>query len=162
MLLKPGDIFCSKNPMALGKAIAAVETFWSADNHAQYGHAGIITSQTGNTLEALWTVKSQNLWKAYKGSKVLIGRNVDMGPSLFKHGMEGIRKHKGQLYPFWRLALCIVPPLSKYLKFSGKLVCSELTGKFLYEAGFSAWEQYHGLTPDHVADRIRRWKGWEI
>lgn len=160
--LQPGDLFCSRNPMALGRAICGVEKWYSVDNRAEYSHTGIITNAQGMTLEALWTVKAQNIFTAYKGTKVLICRHELMDSESYWKGYNAVRKHIGQVYPFWRLIFALYPPAAKYINFLDRLVCSELVGKFYSIAGIPGWEYYHGLTPDNLADRGRRWEGFSI
>lgn len=158
-VLKPGDIFLSKNPMALGIAINAVQTFWSTDNKSEYSHSGIILDSAGKTLESLWTVKNQNLWDAYKGEQILIARHKLMSQGRFDLGYSKIEKHIGQVYPLWRLPIMVFPPAGKYLSF-GRVVCSELTCKMLNGAGFNI--EWKGKNPDNVHDMVRRWADWEI
>jgi hypothetical protein len=158
--LKPGDLFCTRNPMALGRAICGVQKWYSADNKAEYSHAGIIISAKGMTLEALWTVKRQNIFTAYKGTKVLICRHELMDQEAYWKGYNAVVKHIGQVYPFWRLAFALYPPVAKYINFLDRLVCSELVGKFYSTAGIPGFEYYHGLTPDHIADRGKNFEGF--
>jgi len=161
--LLPGDIFCSRNPMWLGIAINAVQRFWDVDNQCDYGHAGIITGVFGNTLEALWTVKAQNVWRAYDSPDrggLLIGRNQNMTYDKFLAGMEAVKVYKGNPYPLWRLFLHLIPPLGKYLSTGKFLVCSELTAKFLVGAGELNF--YKGVTPDYLQDMIEHWDEWDI
>ncbi len=160
--LQPGNLFCSRNPMALGRAICAVEKFYSVDNEAEYSHAGIITNTHGMTLEALWTVKPQNIYTAYKGTKVLICRHELMDDEAYWKGYNAVRKHIGQVYPFWRLVFALYLPAAKYINFLDRLVCSELVGKFYSVGGIPGFEHYHGLTPDHIADRAKNFKGFTI
>jgi len=147
--------------MALGRMITVAEKFWSSDNHAKYSHSGIIINPAGSTMEALWTVDYDNIFSKYKGCDVLICRHKYMGVGQYKRGFNGVKKHVGQIYPFWRLVFCLVPPVSKYVGF-GRLVCSELVGKFLYKSGMNDFKQFQGLTPDHIADRTRKWKDWNV
>lgn len=157
--LKPGDIFCSRNPMMLGRAINAVQTIWSKDNKSEYSHSGIILDSKGTTFEALWTNKKQNIFKAYAGRNVLIGRHRNMSSEVFEKGWEGIKKHEGKWYAGYRLPLFFIPFLAKYINF-GLGVCSELTMKFLYKAGLA--EAWKGWNPDDVADMINKWKDYKI
>jgi len=159
--LQKGDIFVTRNPMALGRAINAIQRVWSTDNESTYSHAGIIIDPDGLTFESLWTVKRQNIWKAYHGDKVLIGRSSYMSPQAFEVGFEAIKEHEGDWYPFHRLFLHIIPPLAKYISV-GPMVCSELVGRFLNEAEIPYFESYKGLNPDTIADRIERWKQFTV
>lgn len=163
MELKKGDIFCTRNPMALGMAINAMQKLWSKDNESTYSHAGIIveggSSEEAVTFEALWTNKRQNLYDAYRGKKVLIGRNVHMTDELFQKGWEGVKHHEGQVYAGYRLPLFFVPFLAKYLSL-GLGVCSELAMKFLYKADLS--DAWRGWNPDDVADMIHNYKDYCI
>ena len=160
MDLRPGDIFCTINPMALGKAINFVQKVWSGDDQAIYSHAGIITSEEGDTLEALWTVKQSNLSK-YKGKQVLIGRHRDMTPAKHNAAIYQIKqRHEGQWYPIHRLIFHLIPPLAKYIHFSNHPVCSELAAMYLVAAKFI--QKWAGKTPDYIADMITKWFWWEI
>lgn len=158
--VRPGDIFCTRNPMWLGRAINAVQKFWSSDNESVYSHSGIIIDTAGTTLESLWTIREQNIEDAYSGSGVIIGRHKLMTRKAFEEGLKCVMKHKGQIYPFHRLIFHLFPPAAKYISTGGFPVCSELACKFLAAAGLlNSWK---GKNPDHVADMIRRWRMWDI
>ncbi|MBW2600151.1 MAG: hypothetical protein JRC60_08815, partial [Deltaproteobacteria bacterium] len=92
--LQRGMIFCSRNPMALGRAINFIQKIHAKDNQSEYSHAGIIirAGEQPISFEALWTNKRQDFYKAYKGKKVLIGRHKDMTLKLFDKGWNGIKK----------------------------------------------------------------------
>lgn len=160
-VLLPGDEFATKNPMALGCAINLVQRAGAADDESEYTHTGIVTAPDGTTLEALWTVKAQNLWTAYRGERVLIVRNMNMTPDVYRAGLAKIEKHRGQWYPVHRLALHLVG-LAKWIHW-GRVVCSELTAKF--EAGCAEhlgldaasgfMTNHYGVNPDDLADRWR-------
>jgi hypothetical protein len=157
--LNPGDIFCTRNPMALGRAINAVQRFHAIDNESKYSHAGIITDSAGTTFESLWTIRHSHL-REYLGQKVLIGRHAVMGRGVFEVGYSHLLKHEGRIYPFHRLFLHLIPPLAKYVSTGRYLVCSELVGRFLYECGLK--DYWKGVNPDHVADWIRKFRIFEI
>jgi len=157
--LKKGDIFCTRNPMALGRAINFVQKIKSKDNKAEYSHSGIIMHEDGMTFEALWTNKRQNLFTDYQGRKVLIGRHKGMTDAKFQLGWNGIKKHEGKWYAGHRLIFFLIPFAAKYINL-GLGVCSELTMKFLYKAKLAdAWKSWN---PDDVADMIKKWKDYEI
>lgn len=161
MELRKGDIFCSRNPMMLGRTINGVQKFWAKDNKSQYSHSGFLIQGGSNAVsfEALWTNKTQNFYKAYSGTQVLIGRHKDMDYKTFAKGWNGVNHHLGKVYAGHRLLFFLIPPLAKYLNF-GLAVCSEMTMKFLFKAGLTAvWK---GWNPDDVADMIRNYKDWEI
>ena len=145
--------------MALGKAINALQKFWSADNESTYSHAGIILNKDGRTFESLRRIKKSKL-KNYKGVKVLIGRHIKMDDWRFNIGWENIKHHKGQIYPYHRLLLHIIPPLAKYVSIGHFPVCSELVAKFL--VGCRMLETWKGKNPDHIADMIRKWDDYEV
>ena len=155
-----GDEFATKNPMALGCVINIIQKAKATDNESTYTHSGIITDPQGATLESLWTVKSQNLWEAYKGERVLIARNVNMDLGVYIAGMNKIKKHIGQWYPVHRLALHMIG-LAKFIHWD-RIVCSELTAKF--ETGCAEYapdremgflRNWYGVNPDNLTDR---WK----
>ena len=150
--LKRGDVFLSSNPMALGKIINAVQAFYARDKKSKYSHAGIILDPDGTTLEAVWTVKNKNLFDNYAGDEILIGRPITLTESDIDRGIKAIEKHKGQLYPFLRLFLFAIPPLVRRLPWY-KLVCSELTCKYLNKAGLKdiVWL---GKMPDDIDEII--------
>ena len=158
--LQPGDIFCTRNPMALGRAINAIQTFWASDNESKYSHAGIILDTEGTTYEALWTIKEQNLEEAYIGCGVLIGRTHFMTRAKFEAGLAEVLPFEGRIYPFHRLALHLIPPMAKYISTGQYLVCSELTARFL--VGAKCMTSWRGKNPDHLADMIRKWRTWKV
>ena len=159
MKLLPGDIFCTRNPMSLGRAIVVVQKFWSSDNQARYSHAGIIIGRPGITFEALWTNKKQDLFKAYAGEEVLIGWHDDMTLERFKAGWDRIKGSEGNIYPLWRIVFHVIPPLAKYLCSGNFKVCSERTGEFIDGTGiYPDGYFWKGKTPDNLADMIHRWK----
>lgn len=159
--LCPGDEFATKNPMALGFAINFVQKVKSVDNESEYTHTGIITDSSGATLEALWSVKSQNLWEAYRGQKMLIVRNIKMKDPVVAAGLAKISEHVGQWYPVPRLLLHLIG-LGKWIHWD-RVVCSELTAKF--ETGCAEYlgpdrasgfmRNHYGVNPDNLVDR---WK----
>ena len=156
-----GDVFCSTNPMSLGKAINTIQWIWSKDGESTYSHAGIFRDNNANTLESLWTVKSQNFFEAYKDDKVIIARYIGYCDAPIPTVIARIEKeHLGNIYPFWRIFLHIIPPLSKIGVFN-RLVCSELCAKYLYYLG-ARHSQYNSTNPDTLADEWRRWKDMEV
>lgn len=158
--LKRGDIFLSRNPMMLGRIINFWQALWAKDRKATKSHAGIILDEKGTTFEALWTVKSQNLWEAYKGQEVLIGRPATISEDDIERGIAIVENHKGQRYPFYRFLFFIVPPIARRVVFR-RLVCSELTCKYLYFAGLTdiVWA---GKVPDDIEEMILYHKDFEI
>ena len=175
--LKPGDIFCTRNPMWLGRAICWFEKIKSKDNHAEYSHAGIILNPAGTTFEAVWTNKKQNLFKAYAGQKVLIGRHDLMTIDTFRKGWAGVKKYEGQWYAGWRLLLHALPFAAK-LGTGGFAVCAEIARKFVSKSGVMLdttsaelvakfirtgescfWK---GWNPDDIDDMIKNYKGWSV
>ena len=155
MQLQPGDIFASCNPQSLGRLIDWVETLRSHDNDAEYGHTGVIIKADGTTVEALWSISSQNLFKDYKGQKVLIARWNGMTPEAYQKGFDSIKGHIGSTYPYYRLLLHALG-IGKFIHFKTP-VCSELTQKFLINAGATtiSGKTFWGLTPDNLVDEWR-------
>lgn len=153
--LKPGDVFASRNPQSLGKAINWLERLRSHDNEATYGHTGIIIKPDGTTVEAVWSITSQNLFKDYKGTKVLIARPVAMNPEAYAKGFDAIKCHIGTSYPYYRLLMHFLG-IGKFVHFKTP-VCSELTAKFLINAGIRclSGQNYWGVNPDNLVDEWR-------
>jgi len=165
--LEPGDVFCVAGTMSISRLIRWAEVFVSQDNAAHYGHAGIITSRYGTTLEALWTVKYAHL-DAYSGQRIIIAR--PLVTDTLPNGLVRFRKerslidvgcHVGQWYPVWRLALHLVPPLAKYLSNGRNLVCSELVAKYLTLIG-ARTGPYAGINPDNLADMFVAWRNFDV
>ena len=176
LILRPGDLFATRNPQALGRAINAVQIWWAKDGESMYSHAGIILDEKGTTFEATWTLKRQNLFEAYAGDKVCIARYAAMTDEIAKQAFDELmQEHEGKMYPAWRLFFHIVPPIAKYATWGGKfIVCSELVAKFLYivyqQNGWTdqygtKWPRhshYCGANPDMLSDEWHRWKSYKI
>jgi hypothetical protein len=152
ILLKPGDVFASRNPQGLGSAILLAEKMRSLDGEAKYGHTGIILDDQGTTFEALWTIKRQNIFEAYKGQQLLIARWQGMTPTAFECGFLSVKDQEGRMYPFYRLFLHMLG-LGK-IHVDGQEVCSEITCHFLIGAGAKvlSGKEWAGVTPDNLVD----------
>ena len=163
MEIKAGDIFCTRNPMMLGRLINFVQKVQSKDNASEFSHAGTFIKggdiKEAESFEALWTNKRQSFYKAYKGKRVLIGRHKDMTPEKFKKGWGGVKNREGEWYAGHRLLFFFIPVVAKYVCL-GLGVCSELVMKFLCKAGLEkAWK---GWNPDDIADMIHNYKNYEV
>jgi hypothetical protein len=164
----PGDEFATRNPMALGAVINFVQRAKAKDDESAYTHTGIVLDSAGTTLEALWRVKQQNLWEAYRGERVLIVRNLAMTQEIFCAGKDAVSPYIGQWYPAHRLVLHLAG-IAKWIHWK-RLVCSELTAKF--EAACAAFlgedrtagflRNYYGITPDDLTDRWRMSRYYRI
>jgi len=167
--LRPGDECCVENYGIVATGIDIAQKFNSKDNESTYTHAFLLTDRHGSTLEACKTVCRQNMFEVYRGRKIIIAR-----PMMDLAGNNITRKqilaalevlaaeHEGQVYPFWRIPLHIIPPLAKYVSWGGRfLVCSELTAKNAYLVG-ARHGQFAGATPDDRADEYRRWKNYRV
>lgn len=166
--LLPGDIVCvtysmdldpdGKNYLqaALTYGIRKTQCFNDVDGKAHFTHTFFITDVAGTTFEALWKYRKQNLYKAYAGQEVLIGRHHKMTRLAFYTAYSKLHSaYNGKNYPALKLpAFLFFPRLLKYIP--GKPVCSELTGKLLYDTG--CIDHWRGITPSYIADMIRRWK----
>lgn len=158
--LRRGDIFCTSNPMLLGKLILGVQRFHDLDNRADYSHAGLILSPKGTTFEALWTNRRANIFRSYAGKRVIIGRHRDMNLKSFAAGWDEVEHLEHRWYAGHRLFLHLIPPLAKYLRTGQFAVCSEIVAKFLCGAGFLSF--WAGVNPDYLADMIVQQKPWRI
>lgn len=160
--MRRGDFFCSANiggkSSFLSRNITRAERWWAKDNEASYGHSGIILNDSGDTMEALLTIKRQNIFADYMDTRVLIGRHIGMNKLRFERAYAAIRNYEGRLYPGWRLAFFLFcPPLAKFIHFAGMPVCSEFAGYFGHLAELEEFNTYWGLNPDDLADMIRKW-----
>lgn len=169
--LRIGDVFCSANPWVVGKIIQLFEKFWAVDGRAEYGHAGIIISpKTRGTFEALRTAKRSSL-DNYIGKPLLIVRPVKAHTNLGtgyvmlsqkkKAVVRLVNKHEGDIYPWWRLILHIIPPVARRVGTGGFLVCSELVAKYLHEIKVRP-KPFRGVNPDTLADEFVNWKNYEV
>lgn len=161
--LEIGDYFFVRGQGALAAMIRGVEWIHSRDNEATYGHAGIITSPAGATLEALWTVQ-RSMLACYQGQQILIARPVAtltgelISPATKKAAIEAlIKQHLGQPYPALRLPLFLFPTLAKFVATGHHVVCSELAAKYLYLIGARPYP-YMGVNPDTGADEAQLWR----
>jgi len=169
MNLKPGDVFCVEGSMpVIAPLIRMAERFWSIDDHADFGHAGIITTELGDTFEMLWTAQRSHL-NQYAGQQILIARPTHYYDSdrhisqrIVKIVLQDVTwEDAGRWYPVHRLLLHLIPPLAKYLSAHKFLVCSELTAKFLWKIGARPCI-YSGVNPDTLADEFTDWRNFEI
>jgi len=157
---------CTRNPMMLGRAINAVQRFWSADGQSKYSHAGIIIDADGATFEALWTNTRRNLFEDLAGVEVLIGRHRAMTSRRFDQAWKIIRQTEGRRYPGWRLVLHLLPAAPKYLNSGRFKVCSELVDSFYYHAGIyerlRPGLRFKGRNPGQIEDMIYYFKEWDV
>lgn len=165
--LQAGDYFFTRGSGFLGAAIRGVEWLHSRDNEASYGHAGIITSPEGATLEALWTVERSTL-ACYQGQRILIARpmatldGIPIAPEAKQVAIKALRReHLGQPYPAFRLPLFLFPTLAKFVASGHHVVCSELVAKYLALINARTLP-YMGVNPDTAADEARRWRNIEV
>lgn len=161
MNLQKGDLFATRNPMALGRAINLLQRIWAHDDDSKFSHAGIIRDSAGTTFESNWHIESQNLFKAYGGKRVLIVRHKGMNSETYKKGWEAVKHLEGKLYPVWRLVFHIIPVFAKYINIFKKPVCSELNAWFLWAAGLRH-QQYMGTNVDTLVDEWKNWSSYEI
>lgn len=161
--LKPGDVFASQNPQGLGKAILMAERSKSADEKAEYGHTGIILDASGRTLEAVWSIRMQNLFVNYAGTKVIIARWKSMDSAAFERGWNGVKNQVGRRYPYHRLLFHLLG-VARWIRFENTPVCSELTSMFLIKTGAITLEgdKPWGCTPDNLVDEWRISKFFDV
>ena len=157
--MKPGDIFVVQSPSFVSKAIMAVTEFWSLDGNSQYSHAGIITSESGDTFESRFRIGPGHI-SAYNGLPMMIGRHRLMSDSRFNRAFSKIKHLGGHRYPVWRIAFHLIPPIARCISTGEFLVCSELAMRFLYESNLV--ETYKGWNPDNLADMMEHYKLWDI
>lgn len=172
-MFERGDIFCTRNSGSwTSKPIQIVQNLRNSTGTGDMTHSGILMDEH-TTFESLSRVKSQNIYKAYGGMHVVVGRFPEMTDERFAKGWASVSKYKGKLYPGPRLIMFMLLPITtKYfapsriwgLGFFADVVCSELAGRFAKYAdvakykGVCGFKQFRGLMPAHLADRIRRWK----
>lgn len=158
--LLPGDVFCTAATGWLGRAICWTQSAWEVDGRAEFSHAGFMAARPGVTVEALARGLCYGDLGRYFGLRVLVGRHRRMDLGAFIRARETWAKDIGRIYPYWRLALHMVPFLPR-LVFSGAwYVCSERTAQMLSVAvGFPAVK---GVTPGYLADAIERWDDFDV
>ena len=155
-----GDFFGVQTD-GIGVGIRFFERIWSSDNKAIYNHSGLILDSKGTTLEALWKVKSQNLYDAYEGSQIIIARFTGDGFRTADDALKMIKdEYSNKWYPVWRIPLHMIPCFAK-LNYFGLAVCSELAAKYAWLRG-ARHEQWPGTNPDTLADEWKHWKTYQI
>lgn len=169
MLLQAGDVFCVEGSMSVVSSfIRLAEQFWSTDNKADYGHAGIILNDQGKTFEVLWTAKKSDLSK-YLGQKIIIARptvlygtEIAISSRVVEMTLANIiQATQGLPYPVHRLFLHLVPPLAKYVSLGKLKVCSELVAEYLKQVGARPFIA-SGINPDTLADMFIEWKNFDV
>lgn len=163
MKLEPGLIGCTRNPMWLGRAINARQKIGAKDNDSTYSHALIVANSYGDTFEALWKTRFNHL-DHYTGEMVLLGRLVGPAKEDIRQAFASVvREHRGQVYPWWRLAFHLVSSVAaKYISSGKFLVCSELTAKYIKLAGIGHVGRWQGWNPDDIADFIKHDDACEV
>ena len=173
--LRAGDVFCCSNTFLFNTIINKYQTLVAHDNKSMYGHSGIIIDKYGNTFEALHTNSFHNLYERYEDKNVIVARYTKLDEDQWQDILDPfIEKYKDRKYPYYRLALYLIPSLAKYISFNKKrLVCSELVAEFLYQAHLSCghesdgikWPRHEfcrGTYPDLLCDEWHRWQNFEI
>ena len=170
LALQRGDVFVCQGSMGVvSAAIRGAQRILSRDNRADYGHAGIITSATGQTLEALWTVRRGHL-DAYAGQRILLARPTGTvfrprEPVSLRTRDQALdlieAQYLGRVYPLWRLPLHLVPWLAKYASTGRWLVCSELVAKYLTLIAARDLV-FCGINPDTLADEWVCWRNFDV
>lgn len=158
--LLAGDLFATRNPMALGVAINTVQGFWSSDGRSEYSHAGIICDATGRTFESNHHIEYGHLLK-YDGKKILIARNLRMTPAKAIKGWKTVKHLNGMIYPYWRLILHLIPPLARRLHLIEIPVCSELAAWFLHGCGLRH-KNYMGTNVDTLVDEWKNYDDYDV
>lgn len=157
-----GDIVCTHNDNVFGQAIRFMDGLWSKDDISEYNHCLVITGKDGGTFEALETIKRQNIFKAYAGVPVVIFRYDYMTGMMFDKGFSAIKDLEGKWYPAWRLALAVIPFLSKKIGTGKNLVCSEIAAQFLVGCGLRNFYPAMGKTPNDITDMCRNYKYFSV
>jgi hypothetical protein len=167
-MLKSGDIFAVAPPVGkenfASKAIVSITTKYEVDGKARASHAGIIIDDKGTTFEAIEPrYAMQNIWNAYRGCRVIIGRHIDMTPERFDAGWSAVSPLQGLSYPEWRLFLFMRAVWAARKFHHVREVCSENTFHFLSAAGCrknlcgDPIDYWWGVYPAYVHDAIKDW-----
>lgn len=168
--LQPGDVFCVRGKGFVAACIRGAEWLISKDGEAIYGHAGIITSEQGDTFEALWTIRADTLNRC-RGQQVIIARPTSSPNSCLPTPISRVAKmlaidavqkqYQGRDYPLWRLPLHLIPWVAKFAATRHWLVCSEVVAFYLSMIAATG-STYTGINPDDLADMFRRWRNFDV
>jgi hypothetical protein len=172
-MLKAGDIFAVAPPEGQGNfasnAIVGITTKYEVDGKARASHAGIVIDERGTTFEAIQPrYCMQNIWNAYSGCRLIIGRHIDMSPERFQIGWDAVRVLQGMSYPEWRLLLFARAVWAARRFHQVREVCSENVFHFLSAAGCrknlcdDPIDFWWGVYPAYIEDAIRDWHTFEI
>lgn len=156
--LLPGDCAVVKTHSPIADLLIWGQRLKSKDDKAEYNHALIVTAADGTTFESLAKIAHYGI-DGYRGCPIYIARHLEMTPERFKAGYDHVKKFDQCFYPWWRLPLHLVG-LAKHIHWSYP-VCSELVGRFLYEAGLSRSTGW-GWSPDELADLWDESKNWKL
>jgi len=158
--LQRGDVFCTaETGNLIASGIRAIEHFWDSDDEKRYSHSGFMLSET-ESFEALTTIRRNDFFKDYAGTQVIIARPQADGRLINNTLKELVNEYEGDLYPFWRLPLFMIPPLA-HINILGKAVCSELTARYLRDIMIRV-SDWKGVTPDILSGEFRHWKNYEL
>jgi hypothetical protein len=144
--LQRGDFASVSSGTGISKAIRVIEQMNSKRNVADYTHSLVIDDPYGTTIESLGHIRYNSL-DSYIGKEIIILRWDSMTIEKYADGKQAIMDNVGQIYPFWRIPMFIVPVIAKYATTRKFPVCSELAAKMLYHSG--------------LLEYIGRWEGWD-
>jgi len=172
--LKAGDIFVVAPPKGhenfASKLIVSISTLHDVDGRVQASHAGIILDDKGTTFEAIEPrYCQQNIWEAYAGCQILIGRHKDMSPYRAQEGWQAVSYLEGMSYPEWRLPLFRwgsywARTIHAPMDMQPRMVCSEKVMRYLAAGGCRKNENYgpidywFGVDPAYVENAINGWR----
>jgi len=176
---KPGDIFLTANPAALGSLINFGQGLEDGNGgKSRYGHVAVVAAMEdkgrklkywkvdGMVYESVMTI-SLNHIKKYQGKECCVIRHKQMDPRLYFKGLIEVKDNLGQLYPAHRIVLHgfdminawvkravfrrKTPLRFRYMKFMPLdwPVCSELGAQFIHSAGLEGGWE----------DRKKGWRG---
>lgn len=159
--LKPGDVFAVDVGNILDSIINFGQRLYSHDDKSEYPHCGIIKNAQGVTFESGWHIKEYNMCDCV-GHKVIIARYHEMDIVKFQIAYENLfKEYNGDLYPFWRLPMHLLPFVAKYVHLLDRPVCSELVAKFLFLSGVRQ-PCYMGTNVDTLVDEWKNFKEVDV
>lgn len=151
-----GDIFLTRSPGFLGKAIRFWERIWTP-TQVYFNHAGIMINNK-MTFEALWTYRHENFFNSYVGHEVFLARPKCVSSATINRSLRMLRNLKyGRSYPVHKIIIHAFPPATKL--FPKSPVCSEFAA--LYGYYMEALPYYNGMNPDSLHDILCNHYAWE-
>jgi len=172
--LKAGDIVFTAGNSILSRLIRWASRGWG-ESKTKVNHIGVITTPgsllTADITEALWKVRTHNLYRRYSGgrNKVCIVRAVGIPPHILVKIAARAESYTGRKYGWWKLGLHFGDKLLGGVYFFRRLsflkkrpICSFVVAEAWAHFGYTFGVPYGGAQPDDIWDFIMYGKDYVV